>query len=194
MAKGQGKFGKVISYLLILMILIGAIGVLAYFTGGFTTEFKTFSVECNGKTITTSASGFNVTATDPLTVTVKYTFAGEDASGYSVKVIPNALAGKDFDFKLNDDIYSFQAEKDLTDGFVFECEENSFTMKSKGGLTEILQAVYPNKVVEDCRKHNYENMFTLIVTSYDGEQSVYLHFSVPEQPTGITLDKEVIVF
>ena len=77
---------------------------------------------------------------------------------------------------------------------MFECEENSFTMKSKGGLTEILQAVYPNKVVEDCRKHNYENMFTLIVTSYDGEQSVYLHFSVPEQPTGITLDKEVIVF
>ena len=194
MAKGQGKFTKFISYILILMVVVGSIGVLAYFTGGFTSGFKTFSVECNGKNVNTSASGFEMTVDKPLQVNVKYTFAGEDASGYSVKVIPNALAGKDFDFKLNDDIYSFQAEKDLTDGFVFECEENSFTMKSKGGLTEILQAVYPNKVVEDCRKHNYENMFTLIVTSYDGEQSVYLHFSVPEQPTGITLDKEVIVF
>ena len=194
MAKRQGKASKIIAYLLILLVVIGAIGFLAYFTGGFTSGFKTFSVECNGKNITTSASGFEVTATEPLTVNVKYTLSGKDASGYSVKVVPNALAGKDFDFKLNDDIYSFQAENDLTNGFDIEYKENSFTIKSKGGLTEIIQAVYPNKVVEDCRKHSYENMFTLIVSSYDGEQSVYLHFYVPERPTGVTLDKEVIIF
>lgn len=194
MAKGQGKFGKFISYILILMIVIGAIGFLAYFTDGFTGDFKTFSVEVNGKHITTSASGFSTTIKEPLEVKVKYTFAGKETSGYSLKVIPNVIAGKDFDFKLDDDVYSFQGETDLSDGFEVEYREDSFTLKPKGGLTEILQAVYPNNVVEDCRKHSYENMFTLVVSSYDGAQSIYVHFSVPEIPTGITLNQEVIVF
>lgn len=194
MAKGQGKFAKFISYILILMVVVGSIGVLAYFTGGFTSGFKTFSVECNGKNVNTSASGFEMTVNNPLEVNVKYTFAGDEVSGYSVKVIPNALAGKDFDFKLDDDVYSYQAEKDLTDGFDILYKENSFTIKPKGGITQILEAMYPNSVVEDCRHFTYENMYTLVVTSYDGSDSILLHFSIPEKMYDISLDKEVIIF
>ena len=194
MAKGQGKAGKIIAYILILLVVVGAIGFLAYFTGGFTTGFKTFSVEVNGKNITTSASGYEMTVNDPLTVNVKYTFAGDEVSGYSVKVVPNALAGKDFDFKLDDDVYSYQAEKDLTDGFDIEYNEHSFTIKPKGGITEILQAIYPNNVVEDCRNNAYENMYTLVVTSYNGEASIMINFSVFEKLTGIELDKTHIIF
>ena len=188
MAKKQGKIGKIIAYFLILLIVVGAIGFLAYYTNGFTGGIKTFSVECNGKEVMTSSSGFEMTVNEPLTVKVKYTFGGENVSGYSVKVVPNKLAGKDFDFKVDEYPYSYQAEKDLTDG------ENTFTIKPKGNLTEILQAIYPNNVVEDCSQNSYENMFTLIVYSYDGESSVLLNFSVPEKVTGIELDKEVIVF
>ena len=194
MAKKQGKIGKVIAYILILLIVVGAIGFLAYYTNGFTGGIKTFSVECNGKEVMTSANGFEMTANEPLTVKVKYTFGGEHGSGYSVKVVPNKLAGKDFDFKVDEYLYSYQAEKDLTDGFDVEYGENTFTIKPKGNLTGILQALYPNNVVEDCNIYSYENMFTLIVYSYDGESSVLLNFSVPEKVTGIELDKEAIVF
>lgn len=193
MAKKQGKIGKVIAYILILLIVVGAIGFLAYNTGGFTSGFKTFSVECDGKEVSTSASGFETTIDKPLTVKVKYNFDSK-ASGYSVKVVPNALAGKDFDFTLDGEIYSFQAERDLTDGFNVEYEENSFTLTPKGNLTEIMQANYPNKVVEDCVKYGYKDMFTLVITSYNGESTVYLNFSVPEKVVGIELNPEVIVF
>lgn len=194
MAKKQGKLGKIIAYILIVCILVGAVGFLAYYTNGFTGGFKTFSVECNGKEVMTSASGFEMTKEEPLTVNVKYTFGGEKVSGYSVKVVPNKLAGKDFDFKVDDYLYSFQAEKDLSEGFDVEYGGNSFTIKPKGNLTEVLQAIYPNNVVEDCVQYSYENMFTLIVYSYDGNSSVLLNFSIPEKVTGIELDKEVIVF
>lgn len=194
MAKKQGKVGKILAYFLIVLILVGAVGFLAYYTNGFTGGFKTFSVECNGKEVMTSASGFEMTESEPLTVKVKYTFGGENVSGYSVKVVPNKLAGKDFDFKVDEYLYSFQAEKDLTDGFDVEYGENTFTIKPKGNLTGVLQAIYPNNVVEDCVKYSYENMFMLIVYSYDGNSSVLLNFSVPEKVTGIELDKEVIVF
>ena len=193
MAKKQGKIGKVIAYILILLIVVGAIGFLAYNTDGFTSGFKTFSVECDGKEVSTSASGFETTVDKPLVVKVKYNF-DSNASGYSVKIVPNALAGKDFDFTLDGEVYSFQAERDLTDGFNIEYEENMFTLKPKGNLTEIMQANYPNKVVEDCIQYAYKDMFTLVITSYNGESTIYLNFSVPEKVVGVELNPEVIVF
>ena len=193
MAKKQGRATSIISYILFALIVIVLIGFLAKYTGGFTGGFKTFSVECEGREISTSASGFETTVGKPLTVDVKYNF-DSSASGYSIKVVPNKLAGKDFDFKLDGDVYSFQAEKDLTNGFNVEYEENSFTLTPKGNLTEIMQAIYPNKVVEDCVQYGYKDMFTLVITSYNGESSVFLNFTVPEKVTGIELSEEVIVF
>lgn len=191
--KKQGKFGKIISYFLILFVLLGAIGFLAYYTDGFTSSFKTFSVVCEDKEISTSAGGFETTVNEPLVVKVKYNLDSK-ASGYSVKVVPNALAGKDFDFTLNGEVYSFQAEKDLTNGFDIVYEENSFTLKPKGNLTQIMQANYPNKTVEDCVKYGYKDMFTLVITSYNGKSSVYLNFSVPEKVVGVEISSGVILF
>ena len=193
MAKKQGRTSNFISYILFFLIAIGLIGFLAHYTGGFTSSFKTFSIECDGKEISTSASGFETTVNKPLVVKVKYNFDSK-ASGYSLKVVPNALAGKDFDFTLDGDVYSFQAERDLTEGFNVEYEEDSFTLTPKGNLTEILQAIYPNKVVEDCVQYGYKDMFTLVITSYNGEANVYLNFSVPEKVVGVELSQEVIVF
>ena len=193
MAKKQSRATSIISYILFALIVISLIGFLAKYTGGFTSGFKTFSVECDGKVISTSASGFETTVNKPLVVNVKYNF-DSSASGYSIKVVPNALAGKDFDFVLDGEVYSFQAEKDLTDGFNIEYEEKSFTLTPKGNLTEIIQANYPNKVVEDCVQYGYRDMFTLVITSYNGETSVFLNFTVPEKVTGIELSQEVIVF
>lgn len=191
--KGQGTIGKIIAYFAIILVLVLGVGFLSYFTGGFTSEFKTFYVEIGGKEIMTNATGYEITPNEPLNVNVKYTLT-DQAQGYSVKVVPNAITGKDFDFTLDDDVYSFQAEKDLTTGFIIEYAESSFTIQSKGGITEILQAVYPNNTVGDCREFAYENMFTLVIESYDGTSSVTINFCCPERSTGITLDKEVIIF
>ena len=195
--KQTGKtVGKVIAYILVLLVVAGVIAVIVRFTGGFTSDFKTFYVSVDGKNILTSAGGYEVTNEKPLTVDVKYTFgsAGGDVSGYSVKVVPHAVEGKDFDFTLDDQVYSFQAETDLTAGFDIAREETSFTITPKGGVTEVLRAVYPNNEIGDCSDKGYEDMYALIVTSYNGEASVTLYFSVLQEVAGVTLDQEVIVF
>lgn len=195
--KQTGKtVGKVIAYILVLLVVAGVIAVIVRFTGGFTSDFKTFYVTVDGKDVLTSAGGYEVTNEKPLTVDVKYTFgsAGGDVSGYSVKVVPHAIEGKDFDFTLDDQVYSFQAETDLTAGFGIAREETSFTLTPKGGVTEVLRAVYPNNEIGDCSDKGYEDMYALIVTSYNGEASVTLYFSVLQEVAGVTLDQEVIVF
>jgi len=194
--QGTKNIGKVVSYIAIVLVLIAVCGLLAYFTNGFTSDFKTFYVEADGKQVLATSDGFKVAKDEPLNVNVKYTFGAvnKEVSGYSVKVVPNAIQGKDFDFTLDGDAYSFQAEDDLTAGFEIVQEENSFSVKPKGGINTILQSVYPNYEIGDVRDKAYENMFTLVVTSYNGEANVKLNFTVTENIEGIILDKEVIVF
>ena len=190
------NMSKIILYALIILVLIGIMGFIIYFTGGFTTEFTGFYATVDGKDVMSTGSGFRMKADDPLEVEVKYVFASpnDEAKGYTVKVVPNVIDGKDFDFTLNGDKYAYQSEKDLTAGFNIKQEADSFTISPKGNLNEILAAVYPNDTVGDCTDKAYENMFTLVVTSYNGEAEVRIHFTVTESIRGVILDKEVIEF
>ncbi len=189
------KAAKIISYILLVLVFVAVCGVIVYFTGGFTSDFKTFYVNIDGKDVLSSADGYTLSADTPLQVNVKYTFGAinKDISGYSVKVIPNT-AGKDFDFTVDGQTYSYQAESDLSKGFNIESGESSFTIRPKGGINEILAAIYPDSEIEDCRNKTYENMYLLVVTSYNGEASVKIAFSIVESIYGIKLDKEAIVF
>ena len=104
----RSKIAKASAYILVVLVVAGVIGVIVRFTGGFTSSFKTFYVNVDGKDILTSAGGYVLTPDEPMQVDIKYTFgkAGGDVSGYSVKVIPNAIEGKDFDFTLDEQVYS----------------------------------------------------------------------------------------
>lgn len=82
----------------------------------------------------------------------------------------------------------------FTAGFDIEYGETSFTLTPKGGVNEIMQAIYPNNTVGDIAEYAYENMFLLVVSSYNGEQSVTVAFSVPEDISGIKLYPDHIIF
>ena len=187
---------KVISYTLVVLAIAGIIGVVAYFTGGFTSGFKTFYLTIDGKDVLTSASGYSVDSENPLAVDVKYVFdfVSEEKTGYSVKVVPNTGEVEDFEFTVDGQKQSFKAQKDLTAGFHIEYGEDSFTLTPIGNLDEIIQAVYPTSEIGGCDIPGYDNMFALIVTSYDGSASVTVYFCCPDKVTGVGLDKESITF
>ena len=191
----KSKIGQVVSYIVILLVIVAVIGVFAYFTNGFTSDFKTFYVSVNGKDVMTTANGYVVTPQEPLSVDVKYTFAfnQSETKGYSVKIVPNK-ADENFDFSVDGETHNFGDEKDLSNGFIIEKKEKSFTVIPKGSTPqEILQAVYSdNEVI--CENKGYNDMFTLIITSYNGESSVKLNFALERRVTGITFDREVIEF
>ena len=191
----KSKIGQVVSYIVILLVIVAVIGVFAYFTNGFTSDFKTFYVSVNGKDVMTTANGYVITPQDPLSVDVKYTFAfnQSETKGYSVKIVPNKT-DENFDFSVDGETHNFGDEKDLSNGFIIEKKEKSFTVIPKGSTPqEIFQAVYAdNEVV--CENKGYNDMFTLIITSYNGESSVKLNFALERRVTGITFDREVIEF
>lgn len=191
------KTTKIITYIAIVLAVITVIGVVAHFTNGFTSDFKTFYVTVDGKDVMTSAGGYRVTTSKPLEVDVKYTFGALNNKvdkGYSLKIIPNNIPDKDFTYTVDGEMKYFQSETDLSDGFEIDKGEKSFKIKPKGEtIVEVLSAVY-GKEVTDCENKGYTDMFTIIVTSYNGEASVKLDFSLAIRVAGITLDKEAILF
>ena len=99
------KTTKIITFIAIVLAVITVIGVVAHFTNGFTSDFKTFYVTVDGKDVMTSAGGYRVTTSKPLEVDVKYTFGALNNKvdkGYSLKIIPNNIPDKDFMDNLND--------------------------------------------------------------------------------------------
>ena len=191
------KIGQVVSYIVILLVIVAVIGVFAYFTNGFTSDFKTFYVSVNGKDVMISGSGYAISENEPLSVDVKYTFGAfnkNDTKDYSVKIIPNKIENSDFTYTVDGESKSFQSETDLTAAFEIEKGEKSFTVKPKGkSLTEVLTVFYGTEVT-DCENKGYTDMFTIIVTSYNGEASVKLNFTIAGKVVGVILDREVIVF
>ena len=191
------KTTKIITYIAIVLAVITVIGVVAHFTNGFTSDFKTFYVTVDGKDVMTSAGGYRVTTSKPLEVDVKYTFGALNNKvdkDYSLKIIPNNIPDKDFTYTVDGEMKYFQSETDLSEGFEIDKGEKSFRIKPKGEtISEVLSAVY-GKEVTDCENKGYTDMFTIIVTSYNGEASVKLNFSLAIRVAGITLDKEAILF
>lgn len=191
------KTTKIITYIAIVLAVITVIGVVAHFTNGFTSDFKTFYVTVDGKDVMTSAGGYRVTTSKPLEVDIKYTFGALNNKvdkDYSLKIIPNNIPDKDFTYTVDGEMKYFQSETDLSEGFEIDKGEKSFRIKPKGEtISEVLSAVY-GKSITDCESKGYTEMFTIIVTSYNGEASVKLDFSLAIRVAGITLDKEAILF
>ena len=193
----KSKIGQVVSYIVILLVIVAVIGVFAHFTNGFTSDFKTFYVSVDGKDVMISGNGYVISENEPLSVDVKYTFGSfnkNETKNYSVKIIPNKIENSDFTYTVDGESKSFQLETDLTAAFEIDKGEKSFTVKPKGkSLTEVLTVFYGTEVT-DCENKGYTDMFTIIVTSYNGEASVKLNFTIAGKVVGVVLDREVIVF
>ena len=193
--------------LVVFVLAIGA-GVYMHFTGDDTSK-SDFYVLYNGKEISSNVKGYKMSTDKAVTIYVvdKTVDEGEETE-YAVKIVPNKIKGKDFNFILDGESTSYQSIKDLTEGFDIVYESNSFTIKPLGDITTILNAVYVNAEIEDCSEYTYEDMFTLIISS--GENTVEIDFTVPSSTnndnddnndgdntgdiTGVKLSVESIIF
>ena len=195
----QSTLVKVITWVVVVLMLITAFGAIAYFAKDNTPDEQeekpgTFYVSIDGENITMSSTGYELAKNKPLTVDIHYPTAEVPANGYSLKVVPNALSGKDFDFTVDGIAYSFQEETDLTAGFDIEYESNLFTITPKGTLNEVMAAVYPNSEVSDISSFGYDNMFMLVIEANHSDATISIAFSVVGEISGIVVYPDHIYF
>lgn len=184
----------VVVYVLVVLAIVAVVGLVYRLTNGFKTDVKTFYVTVDKTIITDASSGYVVTENKPLKGVVRNLSTDSENKGYTLKVVPNKLDGKDFAFTVDGETHTFQAEENLTSGFEITADGDKFSLVSKGAcVTDILKQIYGDSV-SDCNDKTYKDMFTLLVTSKDGKNEIKLNFSVSGKVTGVTLDKEVVLF
>lgn len=192
--KTTKKTFGIIVYVLVVLAIVAVVGLVYRLTNGFKTDVKTFYVTVDKTIITDSSGGYIVAENKPLKGSVRNLSTDTEQKGYSLKVVPNKLEGKDFAFTVDGETHTFQAEENLTSGFEITADGEKFSIVSKGNsVTEILKQIYGD-IVSDCDDKSYKDMFTLLIMSKDGKNEIKLNFSVSGKVTGVTLDKEVILF
>lgn len=195
MSKTSKNLSSVISYVLVLLLIVGVIGIANYFTNGFTSDFTTFYVSVNGQDVLSETGGYVLTEEEETTIDVKYVFEkfSDEQRGYTFTIAANTAADKDFTFTVDGKAHRFSEEKDLTKGFIISQTETSFTIKPRGNVEEILGITCGGKAeVGSAAKRT--DLFVLTVYSYNGKAQISILFTVPYVANGIILDKEEIIF
>ena len=172
--------GKVIGYILLVALLLAGVGLIWRYTNGFNENFRTFYVEYGGERILTSSSSLDFTGGTEARLGVGYTFdvGEEEPRGYGVKIAANAE--EDFDFTADGKNYAWSRQTDITEAFDIERGEDYFILKfpAEFSIEGVLETLYPDAEIEAGILSDKARYYTLVVSSYNGEEVCEIDFSV----------------
>lgn len=199
------RTSRVISYLLVVLLLLGIVGACAYLL----TKPNGIYLRYDDKIVTDKTSGLVI----PYKATATFKIENsEDWGAYSVtdcmvKIVPSADESHDFDFTVGDDSRpaAYTKEKDLSGAFVENYNGKGITVSENGEFTilcsyksvsEILQAVYGEKEIHAEADGNLlEYPYIAIkVTSPDGKQTLTVPLLLYGFVTGIELNPSEVIF
>ncbi len=189
--KHSGNIFSFLTAILVIAVIAISGSFLYKFTNGFNENLKTFYLTINDKEVISSANGYAVSPKTGLTVKVKYALGSPSNADeyYSVKIKSNYDKENNFDFTVDNEVYSFGTGDDYTKGFVIDYGKDYFVLKPKGYINDILKAVYADKEISDCSNKEFKDMFALTVYSYNKEAFVTVYFTIRNTITGVTIDK-----
>lgn len=169
------KVAKVLIYSFLLLAVAGIIVFFAYFSNGFTDDFKTMYIKINDKNIVTTTNNFlKIPVAKETRFDVKYTFSGiTQNSGYNVKIVPNVTEETSFDYKVGDQTYAFIGVEDMSKAFAIKKYDNYMTLSIPKDvrIKQVLQKIHNTtnitlpKDVEETRRYYYK----LLISSYNSK-------------------------
>lgn len=184
-------FAKILSFVLVLLLLFGAAGLIAYFVLREQGVFFYVAFEDERYYSNSDGGGISLVSGQPYSFTVK-SLTGEDVN-YSVQVTSNSA--NNFDFVFGDEYWQFhdadEAKNDYTEIFQVEKKLDGFSLAVPDLTVEEIVEEQFGGDIELVSELKYDAAyFLLTVTS--GESVVEIWFSIPSML--IELDQTAIVF
>lgn len=189
--KKTGVF-KFISYILVILILVGVIGCIAFLTNNFTQEPATMLVQVNGQLVKGNVDSIVFDKTSPAVFRV-LNLSGQ---GYTIQIIPEVADDLDFEFKLGDETVWFSADQsDYSSVFDITETEDGFEIDfSKCKMADILIAKYPEYVVSEVPNPTSGSYFTLVIKDKGTKSQVRIALNniLDVAVEGVELDKSEV--
>ena len=182
MSKSNGVFGaigKVITYILVVLLVLGIAGMVAYFA--LRAQGVTYYVEYGGERYVANGDGGSIELLNGATsnFTVKSLTGGE--VNYDVKVVSNS--SNNFSFTCNGKIYQFvsteEANNDYSEVFGLEKGADGFSLSFPDGFTveQAVEEKFGGEVLFDEELQSDKAYFVISVTSEDSAVNLWFTFS-----------------
>ncbi len=193
MANSKGKIAFKIVLVVVAVVALVAVALavtfIARYTENFKSKFSTFYVVHADTTITTDKSGYALELNKEYRFDVgnAFEFLGKSASGYDVKILPNATTETNFTFEGADNTYNFTAVPDLTEQFEVIREDDHFTVRPTKLLHEVLASTYGESLTGIPTANFKHDYLKIVITSKDETNVINLTFNVVVYPTGVNI-------
>ena len=194
-AKGAGSaFGKVLTYILVVLLLLGIVGGVAYFF--MRSQGVTYYVEYNDTQYLANSDGGSIGLRTGETHEFSVKSLTGDEVNYSVKVISNEA--NNFSFSIGDELHRFYEGNDANDDysslFGLQKSADGFTITIPNNVTveSIVSEKFGGKIELLSELSDEYSYFVIVVSS--GDSVVNLWFTFDGNVTDITLDMTHIIF
>lgn len=174
---------KVFSYLLLLLVVFGGIGLIAYFTNGFTSDFKTFYVVFDNFRIM-NAEDKVLPLGNKLSFEVKSLSLDNDIE-YSVKVVSKVNDETAFTYQVYYDELTYTNDLDFSSYFDVKKGDNGFSIfiPEDINMEKVLSAYYEDEVQLNTEVNIMENSyFQIIITGKGKGNEIPISFKVTSVP------------
>lgn len=185
---GGSKLGYILIVVGVILLLVLVVGFIAKFTNNFTSDFATFYIEHDGKTITSNRGGYGFDKGVEYRFNVGYSLDAfnKEKLNYNVKVAPNITSETDFVFENDDYRYKFSDKDDLTALFKITKYDDYFSLTADKLLNEVINSAYDGNFTGIPTVDGKLDYFKLIISSEDGSRSINITFNVSVPPEGMT--------
>ena len=184
-------FAKLFSFILVLLLILGAAGLIAYFV--LQEKGVSFYVTFEDERYYSNAGGggLELVKGQPYSFTVK-SLTGEDVN-YSVRITSNSA--NNFDFEFGDEYWQFhdtdETKNDYTEIFQVETTLDGFSLTVPSlTVEEIVEEQFGGDIELVNELKDDAAYFLITVTS--GDSIVELWFNIPS--ISIELDQTAIIF
>ena len=197
MSKSNGVFGaigKVITYILVVLLVLGIAGMVAYFA--LRAQGVTYYVEYGGERYVANGDGgsLSLRSGEPQEFSVKSLTGGE--VNYDVKVVSNS--SNNFSFTCNGKIYQFvsteEANNDYSEVFALTKRADGFSLTIPEGFSaeKAVKAKFGEGVQIGTELSAELAYFSVTIEA--GESRVQIFFRFSPELLSVELDCESIVF
>ena len=192
---------KIISSILLLMLFVGALGMISHFTNGFKEEFKTFYVTYAGEDILSEKSTLKLPRGEEHRFEVTYMFEGLEeeleTKEYYVEIISNVEKGKEFEYTIDGEKIAYVDGMYLTKAFQIDIQDRYFiiTIPKDLSLEKVLESIHERDMeVPKDEELPSLYLYTLVITSYDETVRYYIDFALDAEAIKIQLYPSEVVF
>lgn len=190
--KRSRKISNVILWFMIIVLLVGALGLIYKFTDGLQTDFRTFYIVYDDEFIVSQERNMYFLSGTEQCFKVKYLNKSDyNENSFSVNIYPYCDVKDDFIYKADGIEYLYSDIDDLTDCFDIEVSAEEIIITMPSSMKEVLKKKHSATEIDiDDLYGSGKEFFCMEVSSEDGQTvKVYFGFTYP-----LVLDKTEIVF